>query len=193
VDDCEYQHAFRLHRVGLRIVADWITTPTDFPSLHDDLLHRSFHHRFLEWYPHDDRRIRSYQRCRSNRNVHVSCLRSSECVRLKLIDCFSCDSFNAACAVAPLFLAPFCELVGRREVFLSAYACFVLIFILLSEGTNITCEIVGRLLSGIFGSCGTILVGGTLADIWNTKDRSMPMSCFTFVAIFGTFCSFTAL
>ncbi|GAA5844274.1 hypothetical protein JCM3766R1_002894 [Sporobolomyces carnicolor] len=95
-------------------------------------------------------------------------------------------TFNAACAVAPLFLAPFCELVGRREVFLSAYACFVLIFILLSEGTNITCEIVGRLLSGIFGSCGTILVGGTLADIWNTKDRSMPMSCFTFVAIFGT-------
>ncbi|GAA5857852.1 hypothetical protein JCM1840_000937 [Sporobolomyces johnsonii] len=95
-------------------------------------------------------------------------------------------TFNAACAIAPLFLAPFCELVGRREVFLSAYLGFTLIFILLALGPNIGSEIVGRLLSGLFGSCGTILVGGTLADIWNTRDRSMPMSCFTFVAIFGT-------
>ncbi|KAL8284007.1 hypothetical protein RQP46_005120 [Phenoliferia psychrophenolica] len=95
-------------------------------------------------------------------------------------------TFNAACAVAPLFLAPFCEFVGRREVFLIGYGCFVLVFLLLALGKNIGSEIVGRLLSGLFGSAGTILVGGTLADIWNTKERGLPMSCFTFVAIFGT-------
>ncbi|GAA5823046.1 hypothetical protein JCM11251_007464 [Rhodosporidiobolus azoricus] len=95
-------------------------------------------------------------------------------------------AFNAACAIAPLFLAPLCEQIGRREVYLSAYFCFTMIFILLALSPNIAGEIVGRALSGIFGSCGTILVGGTLADIWNTRERGIPMSCFTFVAIFGT-------
>ncbi|GAA5969590.1 hypothetical protein JCM11641_008170 [Rhodosporidiobolus odoratus] len=95
-------------------------------------------------------------------------------------------TFNAACAIAPLFLAPLCEQIGRREVYLSAYLCFTLVFLLLALGPNIGSEIVGRLLSGLFGSCGTILVGGTLADIWNTRERGIPMSCFTFVAIFGT-------
>ncbi|KAL7416407.1 MFS general substrate transporter [Mrakia frigida] len=95
-------------------------------------------------------------------------------------------TFNAACAIAPLFLAPLCELIGRREVYLTAYGLFVLCFLFLALGKNIGTEIVGRLFSGLFGSCGTILVGGTLADIWKTKERSVPMSCFTFVAIFGT-------
>lgn len=95
-------------------------------------------------------------------------------------------TFNFACAVAPLFLAPLCELIGRREVYLSAYACFILCFLFLALGQNIATQIVGRLFSGLFGSCGTILVGGTLADIWDTKDRSVPMSMFTFAAIFST-------
>ncbi|GAA6031621.1 hypothetical protein JCM8097_006553 [Rhodosporidiobolus ruineniae] len=95
-------------------------------------------------------------------------------------------AFNGACAVAPLILAPLTEQTGRREVFLGAYACFTLIFILLALSPNIVGEIWGRALSGIFGSCGTILVGGTLADIWNTRERGIPMSCFTFSAIFGT-------
>jgi MFS family permease len=95
-------------------------------------------------------------------------------------------TFNFACAIAPLFLAPLCELIGRREVYLSAYFCFILCFLFLALGQNIATQIVGRLFSGLFGSCGTILVGGTLADIWDTKDRSVPMSMFTFAAIFST-------
>lgn len=37
--------------------------------------------------------------------------------------------FNMACALALLFLAPFCELVGRRVIYAGAYVCFVLVFI----------------------------------------------------------------
>uniref|UniRef100_A0A0K3CJD3 BY PROTMAP: gi/472585063/gb/EMS22629.1/ fructose facilitator [Rhodosporidium toruloides NP11] gi/647403384/emb/CDR49512.1/ RHTO0S27e01244g1_1 [Rhodosporidium toruloides] n=1 Tax=Rhodotorula toruloides TaxID=5286 RepID=A0A0K3CJD3_RHOTO len=95
-------------------------------------------------------------------------------------------TFNATCAIAPLFLAPLCELVGRREIYLGAYLCFTLIFILLALSPNITGILIGRALSGLFGCVGTILVGGTLADIWNTRDRGLPMSTFTFSAIFGT-------
>ena len=95
-------------------------------------------------------------------------------------------TFNAACSVGPLFLAPFCEMVGRRYVYIFGFFCFTAVFPMLGAGTNIGTMIVGRLLSGLFGCIGTILVGGTLADIWVDDERSVPMSQFTFVAIFST-------
>ncbi|TIB07033.1 hypothetical protein E3P92_04095 [Wallemia ichthyophaga] len=95
-------------------------------------------------------------------------------------------TFNAACSIGPLFLAPFCEMVGRRYVYLFGFFAFTAVFPMLGAGTNIGTMIVGRLLSGLFGCIGTILVGGTLADIWKDDERSVPMSQFTFVAIFST-------
>lgn len=108
-------------------------------------------------------------------------------------------TFNATCAIAPLFLAPLCELVGRREVrlpthfrrlsstliaplsqiYLGAYLCFTLIFILLALSPNITGILIGRALSGLFGCVGTILVGGTLADIctWAVLPRTYIGVC----------------
>jgi MFS family permease len=75
-------------------------------------------------------------------------------------------TFNFACALAPLFLAPFCEFVGRKVVYAGAYACFTLCFIGLALGKNIATIIIMRLLLGIFGSVGTILVGGTFSDLF---------------------------
>lgn len=37
-----------------------------------------------------------------------------------------------------------CEHSGRREVFLTGYGCFVLVFLLLALGKNIGSQIVGR-------------------------------------------------
>ena len=56
-------------------------------------------------------------------------------------------------------------MVGRREVYLTAYLCFTLVFILLADAPNIGAALAARTLSGLFGCVGTILVGGTLADI----------------------------
>lgn len=46
--------------------------------------------------------------------------------------------------------------------------------------------LIGRFLGGAFGSTGSTLVGGTLSDIWETKDRGLPMALFSVGAIFGT-------
>lgn len=51
------------------------------------------------------------------------------------------------------------------QIYLGAYLCFTLVFILLALSPNITGILIGRALSGLFGCVGTILVGGTLADI----------------------------
>lgn len=83
--------------------------------------------------------------------------------------------FNIACAIAPMVLAPFCELVGRRVVYSGAYLCFSLLFIGLALGKNIETILVCRLLLGLFGCVGTILVGGTFDDMYEPQKRSRPM------------------
>ncbi|CAN9453158.1 unnamed protein product [Alternaria sp. RS040] len=95
-------------------------------------------------------------------------------------------TFNIACAIAPMVLAPFCELVGRKIVYASAFLCFSLIFIGLALAKNISTIIGLRLLLGLFGCVGTILVGGTFDDMYEPHKRGRPMAMFAFVAIFGT-------
>lgn len=94
--------------------------------------------------------------------------------------------FNIVCAIAPLFLAPFCELIGRKVVYAGAYACFTLCFIGLALGRNMATILVMRAFLGLFGCVGTILVGGTFDDMYIPRQRSRPMAMFSFIAIFGT-------
>ncbi|CAG8317683.1 unnamed protein product [Penicillium salamii] len=94
--------------------------------------------------------------------------------------------FNFTCALAPLFLAPFCELAGRRVIYVGAYVCFCLMFIGLALGKNIATILVCRSLLGLFGCVGTILVGGTFGDMYTPEHRAIPMACFSFIAILGT-------
>ncbi|KAK6214502.1 hypothetical protein LQW54_004223 [Pestalotiopsis sp. IQ-011] len=95
-------------------------------------------------------------------------------------------TFNFACAVAPMVLAPFCELVGRKIVYASAFLCFSLLFIGLALAKDINTIIGLRLLLGLCGCVGTILVGGTFDDMYEPHQRSRPMAMFSFIAIFGT-------
>ncbi|GFF22015.1 uncharacterized transporter C36.01c [Aspergillus udagawae] len=95
-------------------------------------------------------------------------------------------TFNFTCALAPLFLAPFCELAGRRVVYVGAYVLFAIMFIGLSLGQNIATIIVCRALLGLFGCVGTILVGGTFGDMYTPDQRAVPMATFSYVAILGT-------
>lgn len=95
-------------------------------------------------------------------------------------------TFNITCAIAPLFLAPFCELVGRKIIYSGAYVLFCICFIGLSLGQNIATIIVMRAFLGLFGCVGTILVGGTFDDMFVPDERAIPMSLFSFTAIFGT-------
>ncbi|KAL4862095.1 major facilitator superfamily domain-containing protein [Aspergillus spectabilis] len=95
-------------------------------------------------------------------------------------------TFNFVCALAPLFLAPFCELVGRRVIYVGAFTLFTIMFIGLALGKNMATILVCRAMLGLFGSVGTTLVGGTFSDMYRPDDRAIPMATFTFVAIFGT-------
>ncbi|CAK4034208.1 MFS-type transporter [Lecanosticta acicola] len=94
--------------------------------------------------------------------------------------------FNFVCAIAPMVLAPFCELVGRKIVYSGAYLCFSLCFIGLALGKNIATILVMRAFLGLFGCVGTILVGGTFDDMYVPRERGKPMAMFSYIAILGT-------
>lgn len=94
--------------------------------------------------------------------------------------------FNQTCAVAPLFLAPFCEMTGRKVVYTLSFLIYSLCFIGLALGKNIATILVMRTLLGFFGSVGTILVGGTFSDMYMPDHRALPMAAFSYVAILGT-------
>lgn len=95
-------------------------------------------------------------------------------------------TFNMTCAIAPLFLAPFCELVGRRIIYVGGYALFGVCFVGLALGKNMATIVVMRALLGLFGCIGTILVGGTFDDMFRPEQRAIPMALFAYVAILGT-------
>nr|ALK02044.1 fructose facilitator [Wickerhamiella domercqiae] len=97
--------------------------------------------------------------------------------------------FNITCAIAPLILAPFAELVGRYVIYAGAYILFCLCFIGLALGRNIATILVMRAFLGLFGCVGTILVGGTFDDMFRPHERTVPMATFAWVAILGTVCA----
>lgn len=94
--------------------------------------------------------------------------------------------FNMTCAVVPLILAPFCELLGRWVIYVGSYVGFCVIFIGLALGKNITTILILRTILGLFGCVGTILVGGTFSDMYFAEERAIPIAAFSWVAIFGT-------
>lgn len=95
-------------------------------------------------------------------------------------------SFNMTCAVTPLFLAPFCEMVGRRIIYVGGFAGYGICFIGLALGKNMATIVCMRMCLGLFGCVGTILVGGTFDDMFIPEERSYPMALFAYIAILGT-------
>ncbi|KAI0321592.1 major facilitator superfamily domain-containing protein [Amylostereum chailletii] len=88
--------------------------------------------------------------------------------------------------IVPLFAAPFSEELGRLPLYMVSALGFLLWQVMIAAATNIQTVIVGRFLLGAFGSTGSTMVGGSLADIWRPHERGFPMSIFAFCAIAGT-------
>lgn len=86
----------------------------------------------------------------------------------------------------PLLLAPFSEVYGRRNIFLISHFLYTIFFLCVGFADNIATVLVGRFLQGAFGSTGSTLTGGLLADIFKTSDRGGPMALFATAAIGGT-------
>ncbi|KAJ7151245.1 MFS general substrate transporter [Mycena filopes] len=88
--------------------------------------------------------------------------------------------------LVPLLTSAFSEEFGRRPLYVLCTIGFTAMYVVQATATNIHTVIAARFLSGAFGSTGSTMVGGTVADIWEPSRRGLPMSIYALFAIAGT-------
>lgn len=89
-------------------------------------------------------------------------------------------------AVAPMVLAPFSEINGRRPVFLASGILFVVCQLCTGFTHSYAGMLVVRFLVGVGGSTFSTMVGGVVSDIYHADNRNTPMALFSGSALFGT-------
>lgn len=94
--------------------------------------------------------------------------------------------FTTGFAIAPMVLAPFSEINGRRPVFIASGILFVICQLCSGLTQSYAGMLVVRFLAGVGGSTFSTMVGGVVADIYQAEDRNTPMALFSGSALFGT-------
>lgn len=84
-----------------------------------------------------------------------------------------------------MVFAPLSEVFGRRIIYATTLFVAVIFIIPCAVATNIQTLLVCRALDGIFFSAPMTLVGGTLADLWKTEERGVPMAAFSAAPFLG--------
>lgn len=94
--------------------------------------------------------------------------------------------FTCGFGVAPMILAPFSEINGRRPMFVVTGVLFVVFQIVCAVTPTYAGMIVARFLVGCMGSTFSTMVGGVVSDIYHAKDRNTAMALFSGGALVGT-------
>ncbi len=81
-------------------------------------------------------------------------------------------------SIFPLWWSSFSETLGRRTIYLVSFALFLLWNILAAVSTNIAMLIVMRILGGGAAASVQAVGAGTIADIWEVKERGNAMGMF---------------
>ncbi|KAJ5991452.1 hypothetical protein N7499_003868 [Penicillium canescens] len=89
-------------------------------------------------------------------------------------------------ALAPMLLAPFSELNGRRPIFIASGIVFVASLCGCGGTTSFAGLCVARFFQGVGGSTFSTMVGGVISDIYHAHDRNTAMALFSASALFGT-------
>ncbi|TGO47094.1 hypothetical protein BOTNAR_0545g00010 [Botryotinia narcissicola] len=87
--------------------------------------------------------------------------------------------------IGPMMFAPLSEVVGRRWIYGVTLFLAVIFIIPCAVAQNIETLLVCRALDGIWFSAPMTLVGGTLADLWRTEERGVPMAAFSAAPFIG--------
>jgi multidrug resistance protein len=84
-----------------------------------------------------------------------------------------------------MVFAPMSEILGRRIIYATTLLVAVVFIIPCAVGNNIATLLVCRAIDGIAFSAPMTLVGGTLADLWKTEERGVPMAAFSAAPFIG--------
>ncbi|CAG8980160.1 hypothetical protein HYALB_00007399 [Hymenoscyphus albidus] len=97
----------------------------------------------------------------------------------------SISIFVVGFGIGPMVFAPLSEVLGRRIIYASTLLVAVVFIIPCALAPNIQTLLVCRAIDGIAFSAPMTLVGGTLADMWRTEERGVPMAAFSAAPFIG--------
>lgn len=95
-------------------------------------------------------------------------------------------TFTTGFAIAPMVLAPFSEINGRRPMFVITGIMFVILQLCCAVTRSYAGMLVARFFTGVFSSTFSTMVGGVVSDIYHAEDRNTAMALFSGAALFGT-------
>lgn len=78
-------------------------------------------------------------------------------------------TFTTGFATAPMFLAPFSEINGRRPVFIATGILFVICQLCCAVTRSYPGMLVARFFAGVGGSTFSTMVGGVVSDIYHSE------------------------
>lgn len=88
-------------------------------------------------------------------------------------------------SIFPLWWSSFSETLGRRTIYISSFSLFLVFNILSAESKNIAMLIVMRILAGGAAASVQAVGAGTIADIWEPKERGQAMGVFYLGPLMG--------
>jgi multidrug resistance protein len=77
------------------------------------------------------------------------------------------------------------EVLGRKIIYVTTLGFAVVFIIPCALAKNIATLLVCRAIDGIAFSAPMTLVGGSLADLWRTEERGVPMAAFSAAPFIG--------
>ncbi|OKL63907.1 hypothetical protein UA08_00615 [Talaromyces atroroseus] len=86
--------------------------------------------------------------------------------------------YMLAMSIFPLWWSSSSELFGRRSIYIISFALFIVFNVLSAISNSIAMLIVMRLLAGGASASVQAVGAGTIADLWEVKERGRAMSYF---------------
>nr|POF01192.1 mfs transporter ops2 [Quercus suber] len=81
-------------------------------------------------------------------------------------------------SIFPLWWSSFSETLGRRTIYLTSFALFLIFNVLSAVSTNIAMFVVMRTLAGGAAASVQAVGAGTISDIWEVRERGRAMGIF---------------
>ncbi|KAI5293124.1 hypothetical protein KEM52_005817 [Ascosphaera acerosa] len=94
--------------------------------------------------------------------------------------------FSLGFAIAPMVLAPFSEIIGRRWIVLSSGVLFTFCQAMSGATNSLAGLFISRFFIGCGGSVFSALLGGLISDMYTIEELNTPMAIFSGATIFGT-------
>ena len=88
-------------------------------------------------------------------------------------------------AIFPLWWSSFSETFGRRNIYLISFAFFLLWNILAAVSVNISMLLVMRILGGGAAASVQAVGAGSIADVWEVRERGKAMGIFYLGPLMG--------